>query len=247
MSEKEKFLRKVALLCLQNAERYVKDAEILIKKRSSGHAFALAVLAEEELAKAVMYHLCAEGIFGIEGKWKSDISWHKRKQQFAFGIAWVYEMILMIEEASEFAMKKAKGKVSEARQIYEKKIAELYQKEQTAFALKRGEAYKHLRRFEGLQDKRIKAMYVDADLKNEKVTCPKDFEKSKAKQYLSDVEEIVDALKDEIKGKLRLQDKQRAMFLMKKRLSVLNEETKRKQLEWYGLSVEDLDKFTLSL
>jgi AbiV family abortive infection protein len=147
MSEKEKFLRKVAVLCLKNAERYVEDAKILIKKRSSGHAFALAVFAEEELAKAIMYHLCAEGIYGVEGKWREDIFLHKRKQQFAFGIASVYEMILMMEEASEFARRKAKGEVSEAKQIYEKKIAELYQKEQTAFASRRGEAYEHLKVF----------------------------------------------------------------------------------------------------
>lgn len=68
MCEEEKLLRKIALLSLTNAEQYVKDAEFLVRKRSYGHAFALAVLGEEELAKAVMYYLCAEGIFGIDGK-----------------------------------------------------------------------------------------------------------------------------------------------------------------------------------
>ena len=246
MSEKEKFLRKVAVLCLENAERYVKDAEILIKKRSYGHGFALAVFAEEELAKAVMYRLCAEGVFGMEGKWRRDTLKHERKQEFAFGMAFMYEQILMIEDAIEFAKRKAKGDALKFNQFFENRIAEILREEQKLFASKRGEAYEHLRHFEELQRKREKAMYVEVDLQGETTSCPTDFKKSEAKQYLSHVEERVDALKDEIKGKMKPQDKQRAMFFMKKRLSMLDEETKRKQLEWYGLSMEYLDKFDIA-
>lgn len=243
MSEKEKFLRKAAALCLKNAEQYVEDAKILIKKGSSGHAFALAVFAEEELAKAVMYHLCAEGIYGVEGKWKEDVFSHKRKQQFAFGIAWAYEVILMMQEASEFARRKAKGKVAEAKRIYEKRVAELYLKEQTAFASRHGEAYEHLRYFEGLQDRREEAMYVEVDLQKDRVTCPRDFKKPKARQYISQVCERVDILGYEIKGKMQLKDRQRTMLLVRDRLNLLDEKTKQRQLEWFGLSIEDLDKF----
>jgi AbiV family abortive infection protein len=246
MSEKEKFLRKVAVLCLKNAERYIKDAEILIKKRSSGHAFALAVFAEEELAKAVMYHLCAEGIFGVEGKWRKDTLKHERKQQFAFGIAFVYEMYLVIEEAVEFAERKAKKDAAKFMQIFEKRVAEILQREQELFASKHGEAYQHLKHFEELQKKREKAMYVEVDLQRDEVTCPKDFKKSEAKQYIFHVDERIEALKDEIKEKVKFRDKQVAMSLIKMRLSQFKEEEKRKLLEWYGLSIKDLDRFNIA-
>jgi AbiV family abortive infection protein len=36
---------------LENAEQYLKDAEILIAFRSYGHAYGLVVLGEEEFGK----------------------------------------------------------------------------------------------------------------------------------------------------------------------------------------------------
>jgi len=245
MSEKEKLLRKITLLSLKNAEQYINDAEVLVKKRSYGHAFALSVLAEEELAKAVMYYLCAEGIFGIEGKWRKDSLRHVRKQEFAFGIAFMYEMILIVEEALDFAQGKAKGNATRFKQIFERKIAEILQKEQKLFASKHGDVYEHLKPFEELQKKRERSMYVEADLRKREVTSPKDFKKSEAKQYIFHVQERVEVLRDEIKGKMKIQDKQVAMYLMKIALSQYDKEGKQKLLEWYGLSVEDLDKFNM--
>jgi hypothetical protein len=96
--------------------------------------------------------------------------------------------------------------------------------------------YDHLKHFEKLHERRLTAMYIEVNWEKELVTSPKNFKKSEAKQYISHVGERIEALKDEIKGKMKLQDKQRAMFLMRKELSMLDEETKRKQLEWYGLS-----------
>jgi len=231
------------MLSLKNAEQYVKDAEVLLRKRSFGHAFALAVFAEEELAKAVMYHLCAEGIFGIEGKWRKDSLRHMGKQQFAFGIAFLYELSLIAEEAVEFAERKAKKNTEKFKRILERKVAKILQKEQDRFASRHGEVYEHLKHFEELQKKREKAMYIEANLQKKEVTSPKDFKKSEVKQYISHVKERVEVLKDEIRTKMKLQDKQRAMLLFKMRLTEFNEEGKKKLLEWYGLSIEDLDKF----
>jgi hypothetical protein len=45
------------------------------------------------------------------------------------------------------------------------------------------------------------------------------------------------------KVKMKLRDKQWAMHLLKMRLSQFDEEGKKRILEWYGLSAEDLDKF----
>lgn len=45
---------KAVNLCLENAEQYIKDAELLIENSSFGHAYAFGVLAYEELGKAKM-------------------------------------------------------------------------------------------------------------------------------------------------------------------------------------------------
>ena len=126
MSEQEVFLRKVAKESFKNSERFVKDAEILLKKKSYAHAFALAVLAEEELAKAAMYGNAADGTVGVGGKWRKDLSKHHTiKQTIAFGIAFRYELMLIAEDAADFAAKRAKGDAKKFRETYEKKYKEL--------------------------------------------------------------------------------------------------------------------------
>jgi AbiV family abortive infection protein len=246
MSEKEKLLRKVSRLCLDNAERYAQDAKILLKKRSWAHAFALAVFAEEETAKAVMYHLCAEGIYGDKGKWRRETTKHKSKQSFAAWMAFIYEQSLLLEEAFEFARMKARNDPARARQIFETKRDEVLKRESMRVAQERGDLYRHLKYFEKLQEKREKAMYVEANIEEMKVGSPKEFKKSEAKEYVSHVEERLEVLADEIEGKMKLTTKQMTMTTIKKRLSQLNEEQKRELLDWYGLSVEELDRFNTS-
>lgn len=168
------------------------------------------------------------------------------KQRFAFGIAFLYEIILIVEEAMEFAQRKAKRNAARFKQIFEKKIAEILQKEYKLFASKHGDIYERLKPFEELQRERERAMYVEANFQKMEVTSPKDFKKPEAKQYLSHVKERVEALRDEIERKMKTQDKQVAMYLMNMALSQYNEEGKQKFLEWYGLSIEDLDKFNTS-
>lgn len=46
-----KLLKEAVKLCLDNAEQFIKAGELLINNRSYGHAFALAVLGEEEADK----------------------------------------------------------------------------------------------------------------------------------------------------------------------------------------------------
>jgi len=49
-----KELENCANLSLENAEQYIKDAELLIENSSFGHAYAFAILAYEELGKTLM-------------------------------------------------------------------------------------------------------------------------------------------------------------------------------------------------
>ena len=55
-------LSKASKLCLDNAKQYVTDARLLYSTKSYGHALALTILSDIELGKAVMYHLCSEGL-----------------------------------------------------------------------------------------------------------------------------------------------------------------------------------------
>jgi hypothetical protein len=45
---------------------------------------------------------------------------------------------------------------------------------------------------------------------------------------------------------MKTQNKQVAMYRMNMALSQYNKEGKQELLEWYGLSIEDLDKFNMS-
>jgi len=45
---------RAALASFRNAETYIADTKLLIERRSYGHAFALLVLAEEEMGKAFL-------------------------------------------------------------------------------------------------------------------------------------------------------------------------------------------------
>ena len=45
-------LKDAVELCIENAEQYIKDAELLIESSSFGHAYAFGSLAYEEQGKA---------------------------------------------------------------------------------------------------------------------------------------------------------------------------------------------------
>ena len=77
MSE-EKLLKEAVKLCLDNAEQYHKDAEILVALRSYGHALALTVLGEEELSKAIIYYLRSEGLL------PENFRLHLDKKQYGY-------------------------------------------------------------------------------------------------------------------------------------------------------------------
>lgn len=238
--EQRNFLRKVAKESLENAEQFVDDAKVLFRKKSYGHAFALAVLGEEELAKAIMYSNAAEGLIGIKGKWREDLHKHKWKQIIAFTIAMMYELILILEEAADFAKKKSKGDDRMFKQIFEKKAVQILQKEDRLFAHRKGEVFEHLELFGELQRKREKAMYVDANLKELKISSPKKIKRSTAKRYISHVKERLEILSHEIGSKMSVSEKEMARSIIKMILSKSEGKQRKKLLEWYGISEKEL-------
>lgn len=67
--------------CLENVNQYVKDAIILKDRRSYGHAFALAVIGQEELSKSLVYFLI--GLLQEAGK--KELSEKLRKELHSLG------------------------------------------------------------------------------------------------------------------------------------------------------------------
>jgi len=54
-------VHQAALLARKNANRFFRDAKLLLNAGSSAHAFGMLVLAEEEIGKATAFHLYADG------------------------------------------------------------------------------------------------------------------------------------------------------------------------------------------
>jgi hypothetical protein len=140
----------------------------------------------------------------------------------------------------EFAKNKAKRAPEKFRQIYERRFAEIVQSEQKAFGLKKRDLYEHLEPFDKLQRKREEAMYVEADLKGNRVISPNSFRKSEANRYISHVEERIDVLKSEIKRKMSPREKQAAISNIMRALDQSTDDQKTELLKWYGISMEEL-------
>jgi AbiV family abortive infection protein len=55
-------VHRAALLARRNAKRFFRDAKLLMASESYGHAYGMAVFAEEEAGKALILHGVADGI-----------------------------------------------------------------------------------------------------------------------------------------------------------------------------------------
>lgn len=87
LSSKIGLYSKATKMSLENAEQWIKDAELLIENLSFGHASALLRFACEELAKAYICWLSSERIFPIENKVVRDaFKKHEIKNQVIIGL-----------------------------------------------------------------------------------------------------------------------------------------------------------------
>ena len=63
--------RKAMIESIKNSEMWLKEARIIAKKGSKGHAQALTIFASEELGKAVMCWFVVKGVFPLN-YWEID-------------------------------------------------------------------------------------------------------------------------------------------------------------------------------
>lgn len=112
---KEELIDAVGL-CLENAEQFIKDAELLIESSSFGHASAFGVLAYEELGKAFLSTVTVF-LYYVENKdlikkkmWRNrgrnPFMNHKIKQKFVKIIDELYEAIYQLFGAKELEMER---------------------------------------------------------------------------------------------------------------------------------------------
>lgn len=232
----KKVLKRAVKLCLENAEQYIKDAELLIKNESYGHAFALTVLAEEEAAKVWIYYLCVQGILGVHGDWTKDILKHRIKQSFAFMLTLMYKVGDLIYEIQESVEKMAEANSKKAKEIVLKKMRNFQERMVKSVTYQRGEFYESLKWFKGMQREKEKALYVDVNIERKRLSSPKTFNKSEVRKYLSQVEKRLEMTKEGVNRPMIPSVKEYTKSLMRDFLRSCNEEQRRKWLRWYGLS-----------
>ena len=232
----EKTLRKALGLCVDNAEQFIKDAEILIENSSYGHAFALSVLAEEEIAKAWIYHICAEGVIGVEGTWKRDIRDHRLKQGFGLLLGLIYKIIGLLREIKESVDKEAGDNSRKAKRIALKKMKDFKEQMLESATHQRGEFHELLKWFKTLQDEKEKALYIDIDFRENTFTSPKKFEKRDVKKYLEQVEERLEITREMLSHRLTPSQKASIKSMLRENLKSYDEKERKKLLRWYGWS-----------
>lgn len=100
--------------CLKNVDQYIKDVRTLIDNKSYGHAFGMAILGREELAKAVGYFFISLGVIDANDKAGKKFlrllhSEHEIKIGVAHLLLFVPEMISKLEDqVREIVKKRAK-------------------------------------------------------------------------------------------------------------------------------------------
>ncbi len=74
-------LKLVINLSLDNAERFLNDASLLINNSSFGHAFAFIILALEEIGKAIYCNWATKGFVEINDDFFKNLRRHKTKHK----------------------------------------------------------------------------------------------------------------------------------------------------------------------
>lgn len=132
--ERDLFYLNIQEECLKNAEQFIKDAQLLRSKNSLGHAYSLAVLGLEEIARFWIIFFLYMGLY-TENSIEVELAntKHVFKQRFAWLIfsSLFFSEWLKTTEYKEDLLKlleeEKNGKIS--YKSYEKKINKLLKKE----------------------------------------------------------------------------------------------------------------------
>lgn len=173
--------------CLKNANRFLSDAKLLIKKnRSYGHAFGLCVLADEEIGKAVLLTAVSQGFLKFE-----DVKDQMYKHQFK----------LKMQVLMEYAEKTIDSDLLEILMMYENiRYTDFRIKLVKNHLEKYGKAIRKKRR----QLDRMKQLgfYVEIDRKG--ISSPRSFSLFDVEDLLNEIRSRLEISKAFHEGKIEI-------------------------------------------
>lgn len=189
LSDKLSLYSKAAKLSLENAEQWIKDAKLIMKHGSFGHASALIRFAVEESVKAYVCWFTSERIWPIENKAIRDVfRYHGVKNELILGF--LFGMMAQTRFHSWEKLMKGISKISP------KQVS------------------KGLEEFEKMlvstEKMRERAMYVDVFLKRKEVETPLEIMGEEPKSILMVAElftkivrDMAEKMPEEEKARLR--------------------------------------------
>jgi AbiV family abortive infection protein len=156
---------------LENAKQLLADAKLLIRNRSYGHAIALAIFSDEELAKALSCWLAAKGLIPEESKAIDDaFSSHHMKHLAQIGIY----VGMRLQEGLRQGRTTLVDILKEGMKLTEVQIAKDMEKIQ--------------RMAEERESLRQDAVYVDITVDGKSLS-PSDFTRDEAEEAISGVDQ----------------------------------------------------------
>lgn len=205
-------LKDAVELCLENAEQYIRDAELLIESSSFGHAYAFGVLAYEELGKAVgcifrvLFYMHVNKDVLDKKKWRNraqnPLMNHVKKQKIMKVIDTLIEVLHPLFSAEEFEISKEDEKDipkyfsdSPDRCIEVIQSASFYMGEFKADLEDLLEECDRTAKEFTLEDEKWRGLYVDYNYKDGKFISPKTVGKDDAIGFLADVKKSFGRIK----------------------------------------------------
>ncbi len=171
---------------------------MLVADGSHGHAFALAILAEEELGKAHICFLAAEGLVRIEGRWLKNLYTHEAKQAIQAGLTFLSAMIfpmfsdaLELSRSPEFKDPKAAKKIRKDWFRRHLKRLEEAARDGTPEA---AEFQSRMKWFDKMDLQKQRGLYVDFNDDGVPIS-PVDVAEETAQEYLKEVEDRLEVAK----------------------------------------------------
>jgi AbiV family abortive infection protein len=174
-------------------EQYITDAEILIKNESYGHAFALTVLGEEELAKAFIYYGCSEELlpeYLVERVGRGYMS-HIQKQSMAEILGMTFKILELFQSIAKSTVEESGGDLKKRRLLIRSKldeaIADLGNKDKIHDRIQ-----DFLERVATIEEDKEIGLYVDV---RTVLSSPKLIQKDKAERHLADIRNLYKSTK----------------------------------------------------
>jgi AbiV family abortive infection protein len=171
--------------CLKNVDQYIHDVRTLIDRKSYGHALGLAVLGNEELAKATGYFMISSGIVDANDEaGKKFLRLLHKKHELKIGFA--YELLFVPEMISKFKglvpgiVKEHAKQTRNKEELMKLTYEELF--DNPEFKMMGGE-----RKGEEIQRLKLEGLYVGID-KNGGVITPNKITKEEAISQLKELE-----------------------------------------------------------